>query len=84
MQTARWPWLRNGTEPPTSWTWTPGCTSLVDSLDSLGLPSLVGLDKLTLRGHFHFQDGAVLQGTLLMENNTEETKEILPGVYAGA
>ncbi len=57
---------------------------LVDSLDSLGLPSLIGLDKLTLRGRFHFQDGAVLQGTLLMENDSEETKEILPGVYAGA
>ena len=56
----------------------------MDSLDSLGLPSLVGLDKLTLRGRFHFQDGAVLQGTLLMENNTEETKEIFPGIYAGA
>ncbi len=54
------------------------------ALDSLGLPSLIGLDKLTLRGRFHFQDGAVLQGTLLMENDSEETKEILPGVYAGA
>lgn len=57
---------------------------LVDSLDGLGLPSLIGLDKLTLRGRFHFQDGAVLRGTLLMENDSEETKEILPGVYAGA
>ena len=56
----------------------------MDSLDSLGLPSLIGLDKLTLRGRFHFQDGAVLQGTLLMENDSDETKEILPGVYAGA
>lgn len=26
---------------------------LVDSLDSLGLPSLIGLDKLTLRGRFY-------------------------------
>lgn len=57
---------------------------MVDSLDSLGVPSLIGVDKLTLRGRFHFQEGAVLQGTLLMENGTEETKEILPGVYAGA
>lgn len=73
---------RNGTAPIVDL--DPGLYKLVDSLDSLGLPSLVGLDKLTLRGHFHFQDGAVLQGTLLMENNTEETKEILPGVYAGA
>lgn len=57
---------------------------LVDSLDGLGLPSLTGMDKLTLRGRFHFQDGAVLRGTLLMENDSDETKEILPGVYAGA
>ena len=57
---------------------------LVDSLDGLGLPSLIGMDKLTLRGRFHFQDGAVLRGTLLMENDSDETKEILPGVYAGA
>lgn len=57
---------------------------LVDSLDSLGQPSLIGLDKLTLRGRFHFQNGAVLQGTLLMENTSPGTKEILPGVYAGA
>lgn len=73
---------RNGTAPIVDL--DPSLYKLVDSLDSLGLPSLVGLDKLTLRGRFHFQDGAVLQGTLLMENNTEETKEILPGVYAGA
>ena len=53
-------------------------------LDGLGLPSLTGMDKLTLRGRFHFQDGAVLRGTLLMENDSDETKEILPGVYAGA
>ena len=53
-------------------------------LDGLGLPSLIGMDKLTLRGRFHFQDGAVLRGTLLMENDSDETKEILPGVYAGA
>lgn len=57
---------------------------MVDSLDSLGLPSMIGLDKLTLRGRFHFQDGAVLQGTLLMENKAEETREVQPGVYAGA
>lgn len=57
---------------------------LVDSLDGLGLPSLTGMDKLTLRGRFHFHDGAVLRGTLLMENDSDETKEILPGVYAGA
>ena len=56
----------------------------MDSLDGLGLPSLIGMDKLTLRGRFHFQDGAVLRGTLLMENDSDETKEILPGVYAGA
>ena len=43
-----------------------------------------GMNKLTLRGRFHFQDGAVLRGTLLMENDSDETKEILPGVYAGA
>ena len=57
---------------------------LVDSLDGLGLPSLTSMDKLTLRGRFHFHDGAVLRGTLLMENDSDETKEILPGVYAGA
>ena len=82
MKTARWPWLRNGKEKLPLW--TSKLYKLVDSLDSLGLPYLIGLDKLTLRGRFHFQDGAVLQGTLLMENDSEETKEILPGVYAGA
>ncbi len=57
---------------------------LVDSLDSLGLPSLIGVTKLTLRGKFHFADGAILQGELLMENPDNATKEVAPGVYAGA
>lgn len=57
---------------------------LVDSLDGLGLPSLIGVTKLTLRGKFHFADGAILQGELLMENPDDATKEVAPGVYAGA
>ncbi len=56
---------------------------LVDSLDGLGLPSLIGVTKLTLRGKFHFDAAAVLQGTLLMENAADTVKEVAPGIYAG-
>ncbi len=35
---------------------------LVDSLDSLGVPSLKHVRKLTLRGNHHFTDGELLRG----------------------
>lgn len=73
---------RQGTSPIVDL--DPKLYKLVDSLDALGLPSLLGLDKLTLRGRFHFQEGVILQGTLLMENGNAETREIRPGIYAGA
>lgn len=62
----------------------PKLYKLVDSLDALGLPSLIGVDKITIRGPFHFQNGVILQGSLSMDNQDGETKEIIPGIYAGA
>lgn len=50
----------------------PKLYKLVDSLDQLGMPSLLGVHKLTVRGRFHFEPGACLSGDVLLENDADE------------
>lgn len=45
---------------------------MVDSLDELGLPSLVNVDKLTVRGKFRFPEGLPLSGTMEFINNSDQ------------
>lgn len=51
----------------------PKIYKLVDSLDSLGLPSLLNVKKLVVRGKFRFEPGAALSGDVILENDSEET-----------
>ena len=54
---------------------------LVDSLDSLGIPSLKNTKKLTIKGPFHFNDQVIIEGTVNFNNDSCETKEITSGTY---
>lgn len=54
---------------------------MVDALDSLGEPSLIGVQKLTVRGPWHFDAGAVLTGTVTLENPTDQVKNVPAGPY---
>lgn len=57
---------------------------LVDSLDALGLPSLLGADELTVSGPVHFADGVIIEGkvTVINEGNEgNEGKTVPAGTY---
>lgn len=54
---------------------------LVDSLDALGLPSLLHAGKVTIRGAFHFEPGCTLQGDVDLVNESSTTETLRPGVY---
>jgi UDP-N-acetylglucosamine pyrophosphorylase len=55
---------------------------LVDSLDSLGVPSLANAKKLTIRGKHHFEPGCIIKGTASFNNDSDSTKEISSGTYS--
>lgn len=59
----------------------PKLYKLVDSLDSLGMPSLKHCVKLSLRGAHHFDDGVCISGTAHFDNPAVETKNIHAGNY---
>ncbi|MBB5350643.1 UDP-N-acetylglucosamine pyrophosphorylase [Haloferula luteola] len=52
----------------------------VDSLDALGVPSLIGCDSLVVEGDIRFADGVVIQGSAEFSTG-EGVKEIPAGVY---
>lgn len=54
---------------------------LVDSLDALGLPSLINADKVTIRGAFHFEPGCSLLGDVDFINESSAPETVKPGVY---
>ena len=54
---------------------------LVDSLESLGVPSLIGCHSLRVRGPVRFAPGVVIQGEVEVENTGAETKVVAPGTY---
>ena len=54
---------------------------LVDSLEALGVPSLIKCKSLTVRGPIHFEPGVVLQGDVSFESSNEYLKTIPAGVY---
>lgn len=51
----------------------PKLYKLVDSLDGLGMTSLLNVDKLVVRGKFHFSPDARLSGEVILTNGTDET-----------
>ncbi|MEG1508135.1 MAG: UTP--glucose-1-phosphate uridylyltransferase [Akkermansia sp.] len=65
---------RNGIAPIVNL--DPKCYKLVDSLDSLGVPSLIKVDKLSVQGKVHFPDGIALKGTVILVNDSEKTMTV--------
>lgn len=54
---------------------------LVDSLEGLGMPSLIEARKLTVSGPVRFTDGVTIVGNVTFTNNTGETQWIAGGKY---
>ena len=69
---------RNGVPPDIS---LSGEYKLVDSLDALGVPSLIQCRSLKVSGLVTFEDGVVLEGDVAFENHQSERKAIPVGVY---
>lgn len=55
---------------------------LVDSLEGLGMPSLVKAGKLTVKGSVRFADGVKIVGDVGFVNETGETKWVAGGTYS--
>lgn len=53
----------------------------VDSLASLGIPSLLHAEKLSIKGPVRFPEGVVIKGSVEIENSSAETKWVPAGVY---
>jgi len=69
---------RNGVPPDIS---LSGEYKLVDSLEPLGVPSLIDCDSLKVSGLISFEDGVVIKGEVAFENHQAERKAIPAGVY---
>lgn len=54
---------------------------LVDSLETLGLPSLVEADRVVIQGPHYFEPGCILRGDVDFINNSDNLKTIPAGVY---
>ena len=54
---------------------------LVDSLDVLGVPSMIDCKSLTVKGAVHFEPGVVLRGDVSFENTDEALQFVKAGVY---
>jgi UTP--glucose-1-phosphate uridylyltransferase len=54
---------------------------LVDSLDALGVPSLIGCDSLKISGIIHFSPGVVIEGNVVFDNTGAVRKVIAAGTY---
>lgn len=69
---------RQGVPPDIS---LSGEYKLVDSLDALGVPSLIKCDSLKISGLIHFSPGVVIEGNVVFENTSAERKVIAAGTY---
>ena len=54
---------------------------MVDSLEGLGMPSLLQADHLTIRGSVRFADGVKIVGDVSFINDSGETKWVAGGKY---
>lgn len=69
---------RNGVPPNIS---LSGEYKLVDSLELLGVPGLIGCGSLKVSGPISFEDSVVFEGDVAFENHQAERKAIPAGVY---
>ena len=54
---------------------------MVDSLEGLGMPSLLHAEKLKVSGSVRFADGVTIVGSVSFTNETGETKWVAGGTY---
>jgi hypothetical protein len=54
---------------------------LVDSIENLGVPSLIGCASLKVSGAVSFAAGVVIEGSVEITNPDAETREIPAGIY---
>lgn len=54
---------------------------LVDSIDELGIPSLVECDSLKIRGRVRFADGVIISGDVEVSHAEATPKQITAGKY---
>lgn len=54
---------------------------LVDSIEGLGVPSLLGCRSLKVSGPVHFEPGVVIEGDVEISNSGPETKIVAAGTY---
>ncbi len=54
---------------------------LVDSIESLGMPSLIGCGSLKISGPIRFEPGVIIEGDVEFLNPGTEIKSIAAGVY---
>jgi hypothetical protein len=54
---------------------------LVDGLDGLGVPSLVGAKSLRVEGSWKIEEGAVIRGDVLLVNTGAGQETLAAGVW---
>ncbi len=54
---------------------------LVDSLDGLGVPSLIRCETLKISGPVRFEDGVIIEGDVEIQNTQPDPLVIAPGIY---
>jgi UDP-N-acetylglucosamine pyrophosphorylase len=54
---------------------------LVDSIETLGVPSLIDCASLKVSGPVHFESGVIIQGDVEVSNSGPETKIVPVGTY---
>jgi UDP-N-acetylglucosamine pyrophosphorylase len=58
-----------------------GDYKLVDSLDALGVPSLIYCKSLKISGLLHFEHGVIIEGDVVFQNSNAERKVVSAGTY---
>ena len=54
---------------------------LVDQIEALGVPGLIGCNTLKISGPIRFAPGVVIEGEVEFQNTSTETKTVEAGVY---
>ena len=54
---------------------------LVEQIESLGVPGLIGCNSLTIKGQVHFEPGVILSGDVMIENSADSVLKLKTGTY---
>ena len=54
---------------------------LVDQIEALGVPSLIGCKSLKIRGLMKIEPGVIVKGDVQFENSSNEQKVVKAGIY---